>query len=61
MGDNMDKAVRQYLRQIAQRGGQAGTGESKIRGGADYYRRMGLKSAAAKRAKKARKARSIAK
>ena len=53
----MDKAVRQYLRQIAQRGGQAGTGESKIRGGADYYRRMGLKSAAAKRAKKAHQVR----
>lgn len=52
-GDTMDKAIRQYLRKIAQQGGRAGTGKSKIRGGADYYRRMGLKSAMAKRAKRA--------
>ena len=48
----MEKAVRDYLKQIAKKGGESGKGKSKVRGGPDYYRRIALKAAAAKRAKK---------
>ena len=40
-----------YLRQIGSKGGQA-TGESKVRGDAEYYRRISLKAAKARAAKR---------
>ena len=43
--------IKRYLASIGGKGGKAGTGKSKIRGGADYYKRI------SKLAAKARKAR----
>ena len=54
----MEAAVRRYLKQIAAKGGKAGTGKAKLRGGKAYYRRMALASAAAKRAKRAKQRRA---
>ncbi|HVO09992.1 MAG TPA: hypothetical protein VMX54_04495 [Vicinamibacteria bacterium] len=35
--------VSEYLRAIGSRGGSAGTGESKVRGTSDYYRKLARK------------------
>jgi hypothetical protein len=50
----MHKEISQYLASIGRKGGKA-TGQSKLRGGADYYSRLGRKSAAARRRKKLKK------
>ena len=46
--------IKRYLAAIGSKGGKAGTGTSKRRGGPDYYKRL------SKRAAKARKARRLA-
>lgn len=43
--------IKRYLASIGSKGGKAGTGENKLRGGPDYYKRI------SKLAVKARKAR----
>ena len=45
------KEVRDYLASIGSKGGKAG-GESKIRGDADYYKRISAKAAKSRRAKR---------
>ena len=34
------KEIREYLAKIGAKGGEAGTGKSKIRGDSEYYRRI---------------------
>ncbi len=46
-----EEEIKRYLASIGGKGGKAGTGESKVRGGTDYYKRI------SKLAAKARKAR----
>ena len=46
-----EEEIKRYLASIGGKGGKAGTGKSKLRGGADYYKRI------SKLAAKARKAR----
>jgi general stress protein YciG len=50
----MDEDVRQYLASIGRKGGKA-TGKSKLRGGTDYYSRLGKLSAAVRRRKLSKK------
>jgi hypothetical protein len=44
--------VKKYLASIGSKGGKA-TGKSKVRGDADYYKRISKKAAAARKAKRA--------
>ena len=44
--------IRQYLAKIASKGGKAGTGQSKIRGGTAYYRRISRLAAKARKTKR---------
>jgi hypothetical protein len=46
------KVIRDYLKQIAQRGGEAGKGKAKVRGGAEYYKRISRKGVKAREAKR---------
>ena len=46
------KSIREYLRLIGKRGGAAGTGSSKVRGDAEYYKRISRKAAKARKAKR---------
>jgi hypothetical protein len=48
----LKKEVREYLAMIGRRGGQAGRGAIKLRGGASYYKRIAKLAAAARRAKR---------
>jgi hypothetical protein len=36
----MEKKIRDYLARIGAKGGKAATGESKVRGNSEYYRRI---------------------
>ena len=45
-----EQEIKRYLASIGSKGGKAGTGKSKLRGGPDYYKRI------SKLAMKARKA-----
>jgi hypothetical protein len=45
--------VKDYLSQIGSKGGRSGTGSSKVRGDADYYKRISKKAAAARKKKAA--------
>ena len=47
-----EEEIKRYLASIGAKGGKAGSGKSKVRGGKDYYKRI------SKLAAKARKARS---
>lgn len=47
----MTDKVREYLAAIGSKGGKA-TGKSKVRGDADYYKRISAKAAKARAAKK---------
>jgi hypothetical protein len=50
------KSVREYLSRIGKRGGAAGKGASKVRGDAEYYKRISRKAAKVRKQKrKARK------
>jgi hypothetical protein len=44
--------VKKYLASIGSKGGKA-TGKAKVRGDADYYKRISKKAAAARKAKRA--------
>jgi hypothetical protein len=48
----MTDKVRDYLSQIGSKGGRSGTGEAKVRGDADYYKRISKKAAKARAAKR---------
>lgn len=49
----MTDKVHEYLAQIGSKGGRSGVGKSKLRGDADYYKRISAKAAKARKAKKA--------
>lgn len=51
----MNAAVRRYLKDIAAKGGKAGTGKVKVRGGASYYKRISAMAAKARKAKAAQR------
>ncbi len=48
----MQKVVHRYLAKIGKRGGQAGRGASKVRGGPGYYQRISKLAAKARAAKR---------
>ena len=60
--DMITRAVRDYLRKIGQKGGEAGRGKSQLRGGEtlaeqrDYYARISKKGVRARAAKRRQKA-----
>jgi hypothetical protein len=45
--------IKDYLSQIGSKGGRSGTGKAKVRGDADYYKRISAKAAKARKAKRA--------
>jgi len=47
----MTDKIKDYLASIGSKGGKA-TGKSKVRGDADYYKRISKKAAAARKAKR---------
>jgi hypothetical protein len=47
--------IKRYLASIGGKGGRAGTGASKLRGGKDYYRRISKLAAKAREAKKSKR------
>ena len=47
-----EKTVREYLAGIGRKGGQAGTGKRKVRGNAEYYKRISAKAAKARNDKR---------
>jgi hypothetical protein len=50
---NMSKAeIRRYLASIGSKGGKAGTGASKLRGGKEYYMRISKLAAKARKARR---------
>jgi len=48
----LNKTIRLYLAAIGRRGGEAGRGESKVRGGRAYYREISAKGAKARARKR---------
>jgi hypothetical protein len=50
----LKKEIRRYLAMIGKRGGEAGRGAAKVRGGAGYYRRISKLAAKARAARRAR-------
>jgi hypothetical protein len=48
----VEKLIREYLRKIAKRGGETGTGEKKVRGDTEYYKRIARKAVKARKAKR---------
>jgi len=46
--------IKRYLASIGGKGGKAGTGASKLRGGKDYYRRISKLAAKARKANKSK-------
>jgi hypothetical protein len=48
----VDTAVIRYLASIGKRGGEAGSGASKVRGNKSYYQRIAKESVKARRAKR---------
>jgi hypothetical protein len=55
----MADKIKDYLASIGSKGGRA-TGKAKLRGDADYYKRISKKAAAARKAKRASDSGSIA-
>jgi hypothetical protein len=49
----MTDKIKNYLSQIGSKGGRSGTGSSKVRGDADYYKRISAKAAEARAKKRA--------
>jgi hypothetical protein len=45
-----DEEIKRYLASIGGKGGKAGKGQSKVRGGSDYYKRIAKLSAKARKA-----------
>jgi hypothetical protein len=48
-----EKEIKEYLASIGSKGGKAGTGESKLRGGTAYYKRISQLAAKARKARRA--------
>jgi hypothetical protein len=46
--------IKRYLASIGGKGGRAGTGTSKLRGGKDYYRRISKLAAKARKVNKSK-------
>lgn len=44
--------IKRYLANIGGKGGKAGTGKSKLRGGTDYYKRISKLAAKARKARR---------
>jgi hypothetical protein len=53
--------IKRYLASIGKKGGEAGTGASKRRGGTDYYKRISKLAAKARKANKPPKSKGAAK
>jgi hypothetical protein len=47
-----EQEIKRYLASIGSKGGKAGKGRSKLRGGSAYYRRISKLAAEARRAKR---------
>ncbi|HUJ08560.1 MAG TPA: hypothetical protein VL171_00900 [Verrucomicrobiae bacterium] len=54
MVEHINEAVRRFLKEIATKGGKAGTGKAKVRGNKAYYKRLSARAAKARKAKAAR-------
>lgn len=52
VGRMSEEEIRRYLASIGSKGGKAGTGKSKLRGGADYYKRISRLAARARQARR---------
>jgi len=50
--------VKRYLASIGAKGGKAGSGKSKVRGGSDYYKRISKLAAKARKARRDQSART---
>jgi len=48
-----EEEIKKYLASIGSKGGKAGTGESKLRGGTEYYKRISQLAAKARKARRA--------
>jgi hypothetical protein len=55
MSQPISEAVKEYLKEIASKGGKAGKGEAKVRGDRAYYRRISAMAARARKANAARR------
>jgi len=55
MGQPINEAVRRYLKEIAAKGGKAGTGKAKVRGNRAYYERISAMAARARKANAAKR------
>lgn len=53
-----DAEIKRYLAGIGRKGGKAGTGASKRRGGTAYYKRISKLAAKARKARKANKSKN---
>ena len=51
----INEAVRRYLKEIATKGGKAGTGKAKVRGDKTYYERISAMAAKARKANAAKR------
>ena len=47
-----EEEIKRYLASIGSKGGKAGTGKSKMRGGTDYYRRISRMAVKAREARR---------
>jgi len=56
-----EEEIKRYLASIGGKGGKAGTGASKRRGGTDYYKRISKLAAKARKANKFTKGKGAAK
>ena len=55
----MSKAeIKRYLASIGSKGGKAGIGESKLRGGKEYYKRISKLAAKARKARRVNRAKT---
>lgn len=52
-----EEEIKRYLASIGKKGGEAGTGKSKLRGGTSYYKRISALAAKARKAKTTNKKR----
>ena len=46
-----ERSIKAYLASLGKKGGEAGTGKSKVRGSAEYYKRISAEAAKARKAK----------
>lgn len=55
MRRSINAAVRKYLKEIAAKGGKAGRGDAKLRGGKAYYKRISAMAVKARKANAAKR------